>query len=247
MLNNETMGKLRSMRLTGIADALEEQEENSGYREMEFGDRLGLLVDREFGRRRRNRLQRLVNGANFANSSACVEDIRYDDDRRLDRNLVLELASCNYVRHARNVVITGPTGAGKSYLAQALGQSACRQLSTVKYFQLPYMLEEFQMAGHKGLETYNRLLKQLVKVDLLILDDWLLFPVSEEDTRLLLSLIDRRHNRKATIVASQYDPAEWLDQIPIAVAAEAITDRIASRAYRIVIGGSKSMRAKTFD
>ncbi len=247
MLNNETMGKLRSMRLTGIADALEEQEENSGYREMEFGDRLGLLVDREFGRRRRNRLQRLVNGANFANSSACVEDIRYDDDRRLDRNLVLELASCNYVRHARNVVITGPTGAGKSYLTQALGQSACRQLSTVKYFQLPYMLEEFQMAGHKGLETYNRLLKQLVKVDLLILDDWLLFPVSEEDARLLLSLIDRRHNRKATIVASQYDPAEWLDQIPIAVAAEAITDRIASQAYRIVIGGSKSMRAKTFD
>ena len=136
---------------------------------------------------------------------------------------------------------------GKSYPAQALGQAACRQLSTVKYFQLPYMLEEFQMAGHKGLETYNRLLKQLVKVDLLILDDWLLFPVSEEDTRLLLSLIDRRHNRKATIVASQYDPAEWLDQIPIAVAAEAITDRIASQAYRIVIGGSKSMRAKTFD
>ena len=109
------------------------------------------------------------------------------------------------------------------------------------------MLEEFQMAGHKGLETYNRLLKQLVKVDLLILDDWLLFPISEEDTRLLLSLIDRRHNRKATIVASQYNPAEWLDQIPIAVAAEAITDRIASQAYRIVIGGSKSMRAKTFD
>ncbi|MGI6782720.1 MAG: ATP-binding protein [Aminivibrio sp.] len=247
MLNNETMNKLRHMKLTGIADALDEQEDDLNYREMAFDDRLGLLVDREFVKRRHNRLQRLVNGAKFRNSAACVEDVRYDDDRRLDRNLILELASCNYIPHARNIIITGPTGAGKSYLAQALGQAACRRLLTVRYVHLPDMLDELQIARRKGPEIFNRLLKQLVKFDLMIIDEWLLFPISEEDSRILLPLIDRRHNSKATIIASQYDPAERLDQIPVQVAAEAITDRLTSRAYRIVIGGSRSMRERIDD
>ena len=247
MLSNETMNKLRHMKLTGIADALEEQEDALNYREMDFNDRLGLLVDREFSKRQHNRLQRLVNGAKFRNSSACVEDVKYDDDRRLNRNLILELASCNYIPHARNVIITGPTGAGKSYLAQALGQAACRRLLTVRYVHLPDMLDELKIAKRKDPEIFNRLLKQLVKFDLMIIDEWLLFPISEDDSRILLSLIDRRHNSKATIVASQYDPAEWLDQIPVQVAAEAITDRLASRAYRIVIGGARSMRERIDD
>ena len=245
MLSNETMNKLRHMTLTDMADALKEQESDASYREMSFLERFGLLVDRELSRRQYSRQQRLINGARFENSHACVEVIRYDDDRHLDRNFVLELASCNYIPHARNVIIVGPTGAGKSFLAHALGQAACRRLLTTRYVQLPDLLDELKMAKHRDLEAYNRLRKQFVKFDLLIIDEWLLFPISEDESQILLSLIDRRQNHKATIVASQYEPAEWLDQIPVPVAAEAIIDRLASQAYKIVIRGSKSMREKT--
>ena len=136
----------------------------------------------------------------------------------------------------------GPTGAGKSYLAQALGQSACRRFLSTRYVQLSDLLDELKLAKAKGVEAFHRLRKQFVKHSLLIIDEWLLFPISEEDTQLLLWIIDRRHNSHATIIASQYEPAEWLAQIPIPVAAEAITDRLSAQAYKIVIGGSKSMR-----
>ena len=242
MLEHETVNKLKYMKLTGIAEALKEQNDDEGYREMGFHDRFALLVDREFCKRQHGRLQRLINGAKFENSTACVEDIRYDDDRKLDRNFILELASCNYVPHARNVVIVGPTGAGKSFLAQALGQAACRRLLKTRYIQLPDLLDELKMARTKGMEAFDRLRKQFIKYDLLIIDEWLLFPISMEDTQILLSLVDRRHNHQATIIASQFEPAEWLDQIPVPVAAEAITDRLCSQAYKIVIKGKKSMR-----
>ena len=127
-------------------------------------------------------------------------------------------------------------------MAQALGQAACRHMLTTRYVQLPDLLDELKIAKRRDLEAFNRLRKQIVKFDLLIIDEWLLFPISEEDSEILLSIIDRRHNYKATIVASQYEPAEWLDQIPTAVVAEAITDRLASQAYRIIIRGNKSMR-----
>jgi len=209
MLDHETVNKLRYMKLTGIAEALKEQNDDDAYQDMGFRDRFALLVDREFCKRQHGRLQRLINGAKFENPTACVEDIRYDDDRKLDRSFILELASCSYVRHARNVVIVGPTGAGKSFLAQALGQAACRRFLKTRYIQLPDLLDE--------------------------------------DTQLLLSLVDRRHNHQATIIASQFEPAEWLDQIPVPVAAEAITDRLCSQAYRIVIKGKKSMREAARD
>ena len=154
MLNHETVNKLKQMKLTGMADALKEQDGDCGYQEMGFHDRLGLLVDREFCKRQHGRLQRLINGAKFENSTACVEDIRYDDDRRLDRNFILELASCNYIPHAYNVIIIGPTGAGKSYLAQALGQAACRRLLTTRYIYLPDLLDEMKLAKAKSMEAF---------------------------------------------------------------------------------------------
>lgn len=242
MLNHETLNKLKHMKLTGMVDALVQQENEPGYQEMGFHERLGLLVDWEFNKRQHSRLNRLINLAKFQNSSACVENIKYEDDRQLDRNFILELASCNYIPHAQNVIIVGPTGAGKSYLAQALGQAACRRLLSTRYIQLPDLLDELRLAKAKGPEVFHRLRKQFVKYDLLIIDEWLLFPITAEDSQLLLSLIDRRHNHQATIIASQYEPAEWLDQIPIPVAAEAITDRLSAQAYRIIMKGKKSMR-----
>jgi len=244
MLNNETLNKLKYMKLTGMVDAYQQQENEPGYREMGFQDRLGLMVDWEFNKRQHSRLQRLINRAKFQNASACVENINYQDDRQLDRNLIMELASCNYIPHGRNIIIVGPTGAGKSYLAQALGQAACRRLLSTRYIQLPDLLDHLRLAKAKGVEAFHSLCKQFVKYDLLIIDEWLLFPITEEDSQTLLSLIDRRHNHRATIVASQYEPAEWLDQIPIPVAAEAITDRLSAQAYTIVVKGNKSMRLK---
>ncbi len=242
MLDHETINKLRYMKLTGMVEALQQQDAESGYREMSFQQRLGLLVDHEFNKRQHSRLERLVRLAKFQNATACVEDIKYQDDRHLDRNSILELATCNYIPHAQNVIIVGPTGAGKSYLAQALGQAACRHLLSTRYVQLPDLLDELRLAKAKGIEAYHRLRKQFAKYDLLIIDEWLLFPITEEDAQHLLSLIDRRTNRQATIIASQFEPAEWLDQIPIPVAAEAITDRLSTKAYRIIIKGNTSMR-----
>ncbi len=242
MLNQETLNKLKQMKLTGMVEVLEEQDRNQGYQEMGFHERLALLVDREFCNKQHGRLQRLINGAKFENSTACVEDIKYDDDRRLDRNFILELASCNFVPHARNILIVGPTGCGKSFLAQAFGQAACRRFLKTRYVQLPDLLEELKTAKDKSVKAFNSLRKQFVDYKLLIIDEWLLFPISVDDAQILLSLIDRRHNHEATIIASQFEPAEWLDQIPTPVAAEAITDRLASQAYKIVIKGKKSMR-----
>ena len=152
------------------------------------------------------------------------------------------MAACNYIPHAQNVIIVGPTGARKSYLAQALGQAACRPQLYTRYIQLPDLLDELRLAKARGPEAFHCLRKQFVKYDLLIIDEWLIFPITEEDSQLLLSLIDRRHNHQATIIASQYEPAEWLDQIPIPVAAEAITDRLSAQAYKIIINSKRSMR-----
>ena len=240
--SQETLNKLNHMKLTGMIEALNQQEIDPSYREMSFQERLGLLVDWEFNKRQYNRLQRLIRSAKFQDTTACVENIGYGDDRHLDRNLILELASCNYIPHAQNIIIVGPTGAGKSYLAQALGQAACRRFISTRYVHLSDLLDELKMARAKGIEAFHRLRKQFVKYSLLIIDEWLLFPITGEDAQLLLWIIDRRNNNQATIIASQYEPAEWLDQIPIPVAAEAITDRLSAQAYRITIGGSRSMR-----
>lgn len=242
MLNQEMMNKLRYMKMTGMAEALEQQEKHQQYEELSFHERLNLLVDSEYTKRQHNRLQRLINQAKFQDPQACIEDINYNTDRKLDRNLILELASCNYIPHANNIIVVGATGAGKSYLAQALGQAACRKLISTKYIQLPDLLDELRLAKMKSLETYLRLRKQYEKFELLIIDEWLLFPISTEDSEVLLSLIDRRHKSRPTIIVSQFEPAEWLDQIPIAVAAEAITDRLSAKAYKLTVAGHKSMR-----
>jgi len=230
------------MKLTGFVEALQQQEEQIGYQEMDFHQRLGLLVDWEFTKRQHSRLDRLIHQAKFQNSSACIEDINYVPDRHLDRNFILELASCNYIPHAQNVLIVGPTGAGKSYLAQALGQAACRRYLSTRYIQLPDLIDELKLAKERGREAFHRLRKQFVNYELLIIDEWLLFPIQEDDTQLLLSLIDRRYHQHATIIVSQFEPPEWLDQIPIPVAAEAITDRLSAQAYTVIIQGKQSMR-----
>lgn len=242
MLRNETIEKLKTMRLPGFVEALEEQYESSTFEEMSFEERLGLLVDREQSKRKTNRIHRLLRQAKFQNSEACVENINYNVERKLDKQVILELASCQYIRHASNVNIFGATGAGKSYLGQALGQAACRLGVATRYIQLPELLDEFRIAESRGLEYLMKIRKQFSTVPLLIIDEWLLFRIDERDCEHLLSLIDRRHSKNSTMVISQFNPDEWIEQMPIQVAAEAITDRLTSKAYSIVIESRESMR-----
>ena len=206
MLRNETIEKLKTLRQPGFVEALEEQYTSSTFKEMSFEERQGLLVDREQSKRKSNRIQRLLRQAKFQNSEACVENINYSIERKLDRQVILELASCQYLRHASNINIFGATGAGKSYLGQALGQAACRLGIATRYIHLPEMLDEFRIAESRGLEYLMKVRKQYTKAPLLIIDEWLLFKIDERDCKHLLGLIDRRHSKNSTMVISQFNP-----------------------------------------
>ncbi len=242
MLRNETIHKLKSMKLSGFALALEEQYLTGGIDDLDFDTRLGLLVDREYAQRQSNRIQRLIRQAKFRDSNACVEDISYRAERKLDRQTILELSTCQFISHARNVNIFGATGAGKSYLGQALGNAACRKGIATRYVLLPDLFEEYRWAQHQGVEKLMKIKKFYTNVPLLIIDEWLLFRIDEEECQLLLQIIDRRSSRKSTVVISQFDSHEWLEQMPIQVAAEAITDRLTAQAYTITIEAKESMR-----
>ncbi len=244
MTHEQTMQKLKDMRLHAMAEAWQEQERLDMCAHLSFADRLGLLVDAQWLDRKNGRYQRLVNQARFSNRQASLEDLDYAPDRKLNRQLILELASCNYIKHARNVVIMGATGAGKSYLAQALGRQACAHGLSTRYVTLPDLLDEMHMAQSVSIAEFQKIRKRYARYRLLIIDEWLTFPIDEKGTETLLRLLEQRSYNGSTMVVSQLDPAEWLDSIPLAVAAEAITDRIVSRAHRITIHGDESMRSR---
>jgi DNA replication protein DnaC len=171
MLINETIEKLKQLKLSGFAEALEEQQQIPSYQELSFEERLGLLVDRECSKRKNNKIKRLIRQARFQNSEACIENIHYHPERRLKKQQMLELASCQYIHHARNVAILGATGAGKSYLGQALGQAACRLGITTRYVQLADMLDELSLAKERSIEAFTKLKKYYDNVRLLIIDE----------------------------------------------------------------------------
>lgn len=242
MLTEETLHKLGQMKLTGMLENYRLQEKLPGYNGLSFEERLGLMVDAEFTKRQQNRMDRMLAKAQFSLPGACLEDIHYRSDRQLNRQLLLELAAGNYIAHGRNIVINGATGAGKSYLAQALGTSACRQGISVCYRRLNDLLDELLIAKHRSTTEYIQLRKTFVRYPLLILDEWLTFPILDEEAEILLALIDRRNQNQSTMVVSQFAPSEWLEQIPNRIAAEAITDQLTAGSYHILIQGESSMR-----
>lgn len=247
MTNENTMELLRKLRLHAMVRAWKEQEALGTFDHLSFGERLGLLVDAQWIERSNGRYQRLMSQAHFVDSRAALQDLDYAPDRKLDRRLITELSTGNYIHHARNVVIMGATGAGKSFLAQALGRQACRQGFTARYVTLSQLLDELLMAREAGIAQFQKVRKQYIKYRLLIIDEWLMFPIDEAATQMLMQLIDQRCHNNATMIVSQLEPAEWLDNIPIAIAAEAITDRLATRAHRITIQGDTSMRIRVPD
>jgi DNA replication protein DnaC len=230
--------KLRQMRLTGMARALEEQLGHPDIAGLSFDERLALLVDREEVERHNLALAQRLRAARLR-QAACPEDIDYRTPRGLDRSLMRRLASGDWLRQHHNVLVLGATGLGKSFIACALGNQAARGGLSVRYQRLPRLLDDLAMARAEG--KYARLLAQVSKVRLLILDDWLMVKLTGEQRRDLLEVIDDRHQRGSTILATQVPVERWHDQIADPTYADAILDRLVHNAHRIELHG-RSMR-----
>ena len=234
MLTHPIVEQLLSLRLTGMARAFEEQLAIPDVAALSFEDRLGLLVEREATERRSRRLKNRLRTAKLR-QSACVEDLDLRRQRGLDRAMVLELASCDWVRQHHNVLIIGPTGIGKSFIACALAHKACLEGMTAQYAHMPKLFRE--LAAARGDGRYGALLERLARIDVLVLDDWGLATVADGERRDLYELLDDRHERRSTIVTSQLPVDTWHRVIGDPSLADAILDRLTSNAYRIELDG----------
>jgi DNA replication protein DnaC len=241
MLTHPTLDKLQALRLTGMAKALEEQLQMTGLEEIGFVERLGLLVDREMTDRENRRLKDRLAKARLRQVAA-VEDVDLRTPRGLDRSQFLALCSCQWVTQHLNVLITGPTGAGKSFLACALAQKACREGFTALYHRLPRLLAELSTAKADG--RYPKLLSSLARTDVLVLDDWGLHPLTDSHRRDLLEILEDRYGNRSTVVTSQLPIAAWHDAIGDATLADAVLDRLVHNAYELQLKGESRRKSK---
>ena len=248
MIHQSTIELLKEMRFSGMAAELEKQLNSAeAYREMPFEDRLAMLVDAEWNRRQSNKYLRCIHGARFAIHDATVEGIEYYEDRHLSKTQMLQFATCQYIADGHHIIFKGTSGNGKPYLACALGEAACRKLLSVRYIRPPELLEELMIAKeHKELK---KTMKAYEKIDLLILDEWLIRCLAPEETYAMLELIETRTRHGATIFCAQFETDGWYSRIdpnpesqsPIC---EAIMDRVIHNAYQILVDGEKSMRER---
>jgi len=220
--------------------ALSEQMQMPDIATLSFEERLGLLVDREVTARSARHLTTRLRQAKLR-QSACLEDVDYRPPRGLDKALLTRLAMCQWVQEHRNVLITGPTGVGKTWIACALGHQACREGFPTLYLRLPRLLQELPLS--KGDGRYPKLMTALAKTALLILDDWGLAALSDENRRDLLELLEDRHDRRATLVTSQLPIEHWHEALGDPTLADAILDRLVHNAYKITLQG-ESMRKR---
>ena len=208
MFSNETIRKLREIHMGVMAEQLSAQLEDPQFRDVPFEDRLAMLVDAEWSARKSNRLTGLIKKAGYADTQASVENIEYIAERHLDREQILRLASCSYIQEARNVIILGATGAGKTFLACSLGVAANRNFYAARYLRLPDLLVEIAVARRDG--TYREYMKQLKKVKLLILDEWLLYPLKEAEARDVLELVEARNKVRPPSSAPSMTPVSGM-------------------------------------
>ncbi len=239
MLTNQTIDKLNDMGLTAMASALREQMEQSQYHELSFEERLGLLVDREASWRENRRLATRLKAAKMRHQ-ATVEDIDFHAPRGLDRGLVLSLAQAEWVANRQNLLVSGATGCGKSFLCCALAHAAVRHGHTALYVRAPRLLDD--LAVTRGDGRYHRLLTQLARVSLLVVDDFLLTPATVEQARDLLEVIEDRSQLRSTLVASQIPVDSWHAALADPTLADAILDRLVHNAHRITLKGPSMRR-----
>jgi DNA replication protein DnaC len=242
MLHHPTVEKLQALRFTGMAQALTEQMAITDIEELSFEERLGLLIDRELTSREDRRLHSHLRRAKLRHQ-ACIEDIDYRQSRGLDKSLMLNLAQCLWIKQHLNLLITGPTGVGKTWIACALAHKACREGFTAHYLRLPKLLQELPIA--KGDGTYAKLLTRLAKIEVLILDDWGLSKLVAEQPRDLLEILEDRYDSRSTIVTSQLPVDQWHHFIGDPTLADAIMDRLVHNAYKINLKGESMRKRKT--
>ena len=238
MLHHPTLDKLQQLKLTGMRRALQDQAAMPEIAAIPFEERLGLLVDRELTERDNRRLQMRLRTAKLKQNTA-LEDIDFKSPRGLDRALILKLADCDWVAAHLNVLITGPTGVGKTWLACALAHKACREGYSALYARLPRLLQELDLGRADG--RYAKVMRQLSKTEVLVLDDWGLATLTDQHRRDLLEIMDDRYNLRATLVTSQLPVTHWHEAVGDPTLADAILDRVVHNAYKINLSGN-SMR-----
>ena len=241
MLTQQTLDKLNAMKLTGMAEAFEQQLGSAEHARLSFEDRFGLLADSEWTAREQRKLTRRLRSAKLRHA-ASLEDINFKHPRHLDRQQVLGLGSCSWIQSRHNIVIIGPTGIGKSYLSCAFVERACRRGYSATYVRLPRLLHE--LAVSRGDGSYTRLLSRLARIDLLAIDDWLLAPLRDAERRDLVEVIEDRSERASTLIASQVPVKGWHAGIGDPNQADAICDRLLHNAHRIDLKGPTMRQTK---
>ncbi len=250
MSSQPTVDMLNSMKLRTMVSELELQLTDNSYRELGFEERLSLIVTAEWNRRQTNKIERFVHNAHFSISSATVEEIEYYEDRHLDKAQMIRFSTCKYIEEGHHIILKGASGNGKTYIACALWNAACRRFKTVKYVRMPELLDELNIA--RGCGELQKLLKSYKKVNLLIIDEWLIRCLTPQESYDLLEITESRCGQspsRSMILCTQYEPEGWYRRInpdpesdsPIS---EAIMDRIIHNAYDVNVGGRISMRER---
>ncbi|QSX09571.1 IS21-like element helper ATPase IstB [Alkalibacter rhizosphaerae] len=235
MITNSTIDKLIEMHLTAMSDAFRQQMSDPKMKEIDFEDRFAMMVDLEYTRRKNNRLNRLIKNAQFEQPDANIMDIDYVSGRKLNKNLIRKLATCDYISEHRNIFITGATGCGKTYMANAFGMEACKQYFKTQYVRLPDLLFDLEYSREES--NYKKVMGKYASPALLIIDEWLLLKPTPTESKDIFELLHHRRKRSSTIFCSQYRHEGWYEQLggddsPLA---DAILDRIVHDAYRINI------------